>query len=326
MTASSLARRLLPALALVLLAAPASQAAAPAPGCAGLAFSDPEGDVPAMAGPTATNLDITEGFFNTDAKGKVFATMKVADMSLAPPPPATAVTWYMTWVVKDVTYYVSLDANLAGETVYETGTYGPGPTGGDSYQPTGETTGTVVEGPGGSITWAVPASAKGSSGQSLTAPAGQTYQLVQNGLGGGVLLFGDETAADEGVTYTVGSCENGGGATTVPGIATPNIVAPGVALPAPTLPLTLATKSVKAKRGVVAVRLKGSAAVTSVVARLRKGNKAFGTGKLAAIAAGKTGALKIKAKKARKGTYVLDVTARLVDGRTASHAFRLRVR
>lgn len=325
---------LLVAAALAAVAAGAgspAQAALPAPGCAGLAFSDEKGDVPAMAGPTATNLDITDGYFTTDPSGKVFATMKIVDMSLTPPPPATAVTWYFTWVVKEVTYYVSLDVNVAGETVWETGTYGPNAQGtGMSYQPTGTSKGEVTEGPDGGITWEVPKAAQASVGKVLGAPAGQSYQLVQNGLGGGVLLFGDETDAEAGTAYEVGKCEGltgGGGTTTAPPSGAPtNAPTPGSPQPAPRVPVTLKTKAVKLKGGRLAVKLRASEAVTQVAVRVRKGKKAFGTGKAASIAKGKTRTIKIKAKKAKKGSYLLDVTARLQDGRLASGAFKLRVR
>ena len=309
-----------------------AHAALPAPGCAGLAFSDEKGDVPAAAGPTATNLDITDGYFTTDATGKVSATMKVAEMSLTPPPPATAVSWYMTWTVKDTTYYVSLDANVAGETTYETGTVTTDEQGLTNYTPSGESKGSVTEGPDGGIVWEVPKAAQGSVGKVLGAPTGQTFQLVQNGLGGGVLLFGDETDAEAGRSYEVGKCEglSGGGSTTPaatgPSGASTTAPSAGSPQPAAKLPLTLRTKSVKARNGRLTIKLKASESVKQVAARVRKGKKAYGTGKRASIAKGQTGSIRIKAKKARKGSYVLDVTARLADGRLASGAFKLRVK
>ena len=305
-----------------------AHAALPAPGCAGLAFSDEKGDVSAAAGPSATNLDITDGYFNTDAAGKVTATLKVANMSLMPPPPATAVSWYFTWVVKTTTYYVSLEADVTGAQTFETGTYGPNAAGtGEAYTPTGETKGTVTEGPDGGIAFEVPKAAQGSVGKVLTAPAGHSFQLVQNGLGGGVLLFGDETDPEGGQAYEVGKCEGGG--TTVPGTTvgtTP--IAPTLGSPqaAPKLPLGLQTKSVKLAKGTLAIKLKASDAVTQIGARVRKGDKVFGTGKLASLAKGATGTLKLKAKKIKKGSYLLDVTARLSDGRLASGQFTLRVK
>jgi hypothetical protein len=311
-----------------------AQAALPAPGCAGLAFSDEKGDVPAFAGPTATNLDVTDGYFTTDAAGKVTATMKVADMSLTPPPPATAVSWYMTWMVKDVTYYVSMETDLTGTQTFETGTYGPNAAGtGNSYTPTGEAKGTVTEGPDGGIAWEVPKAAQGQVGKVLSAPAGQSFQLVQNGLGGGVLLFGDETDPEGGTAYEVGKCEGlGGGAppaggNTPPPTGTPTTApTPGSPQPAPKLPITLKTKTVKLKKGRLTVKLNAADAVTEVSVRVRKGKKAFGTGRTASIAKGETKAIKVKAKKAKKGSYLLDVTARLSDGRLASGGFKLRVK
>jgi hypothetical protein len=331
--------------ALVALTGAPAQAALPAPGCGGLAFSDEKGDVFEGAGPTATNLDITDGYFTTDASGNVKATMKVADMSLMPPPPATAVSWYMTWTVKQVVYYVSLETDLTGTETYETGTYGPNAAGtGNSYTPAGEAKGSVTEGPDGGITWDVPKAAKGSVGQVLSAPSGQSFQLVQNGLGGGVLLFGDDTDPEAGKAYEVGKCEGlSGGGTTGGGTtgggttgggtggggtggAPTTAPTPGSPQPAAKLPLTLTSKSVKAKKGRLSIKLKASDAVTQVSVRVRKGKKAYGTGKLASIAKGATGTVKVKAKKAKKGSYLLDVTARLSDGRLASGAFKLRVK
>jgi hypothetical protein len=326
---------------LIALTATSAGAAPPPPGCAGLAFADEKGDVPAEAGPTATNLDITDGYFTFQPGGTVKATMKIADMSLTPPPPATAVSWYMTWTVKDVTYYVSLETDVTGTENYETGTYGPNAAGtGNSYTPTGATKGEVTPGPDGGITWDVPKAAKGAAGQTLTKPAGQSFQLVQNGLGGGVLLFGDETDPDTGRSYEVGRCESGGsagggatpvttpaaGGTGTTGPATGPAPSSPQSQPAPKLALKLVSKTVKPSKGVLAIRLRASDSVTQVGARVRKGTKAFGTGRLAKIAKGATATLKVRAKQAKKGTYTLDVTARGSDGRLASGAFRLKVR
>jgi hypothetical protein len=315
-----------------------AQGTAPAPGCAGEAYTDETGDVfPAAGGPAATNLDIVKGWFNTDAKGVVTANLQVDNMSLTPTPPATAVTWYQVWTVGEAVFYVALESDLTGATVYDWGQYVVDEAAGTAtYTPSGETTGSVVEGANGVVSIVVPKGAKGAVGQKLTQPNGQTAPLVQNGLGGGVLLPGDDTLPEDGKTYDVGACElgTGGGSTPAPAPATPAPGGGGAPTPAaapggtaaPKLPLKLVTKSVKSKKGTLAVKLKASEAVTGIGARVRKGTKALGTGKLAKLAKGKTGTVKVKAKKAKKGSYTLDVTARLADGRLASGSFKLKVK
>lgn len=324
---------LLSASALVAAAAHA-QGAAPAPGCAGLAFTDRTGDVSAFAGPTARNLDIVAGWFNTDPAGKVTANLQVADMDLMPAPPATAATWYTVWTVGSTVYYVALEADVTGATVYDWGTYVQNEAAGTAtYTPSGETTGSVTEGPDGVVSIVVPKGAKGTPGQKFSLPNGQTSPLIQNTQGGGVLLPGDRTSPDEGRTYDVGACEFGGGSSD----SAPDAPAPGQpgapsgsepARPtaAPKVPLTLRTKTVRAKKGRLAVKFKASEDVTQIGARVRKGKKVFGTGRLAKLAKGKTGTVGIKAKKAKRGTYVLDVTARLADGTLSSGSFKLKVK
>jgi hypothetical protein len=327
---------LLSAFAVLCLAAVATgQGAAPAPGCAGVAFTDDTGDVSPSGGPTATNLDLKAGWFNTDKSGVVTANLQVANMSATPAPPATAASWYYVYTVGTTVFYVDMEADVTGAVIYEYGNYVVDETNGTAtYTPTGETKGSFTEGADGVISMVVPKGAKGAVGQKLTASNGQTSPLIQNGLGGGVLLPGDDTAPEDGKTYDVGACElgTGGGTTTPPPAATP---VPGQAptpapaaggTAAPKLPLTLKTKSVKAKKGTLAIKLKASAAVTKIGARVRKANKAFGTGRLAKLAKGKTGTVKVKAKKAKKGSYLLDVTARLADGRLASATFKLKVK
>ena len=307
-----------------------AQSAKPVPGCAGSQITDEKGDVSAAAGPTATNLDITGGFFLTDAKGLVTANLQINDMSLTPPPPATAVSWYTTWIVGSTTYYVSMETDVTGAQTFEHGTYGPNAAGtGDAYTPAGETKGKVVEGPDGVISIEVPKAAKGATGQTLTLPAASSFQLVQNGLGGGVLLFGDETDPEAGTPYAVGACELGtapAAPAPAPGGPAPAPQPPPAQQPAPALPLTLVTQSVKAKKGVLALKVRASGDLTQIGARVRKGTRALGTGRLAKLASGATGTIKVKARKARKGTYTLDVTGRLADGRLASASFRLKVR
>ena len=183
----------------------------------------------------------------------------------------------MTWTVKDVTYYVSLETDLTGTETYETGTYGPNAAGtGFSYTPTGTTKGAVTEGADGGIAWEVPKAAQGALGKVLTAPGGASFQLVQNGLGGGVLLFGDESDPEAGKSYEVGKCEGLTGSAAPPATTAPTApTVPTATTPqaAPVLPLTLVTKSVKARKGMLALKLKASGAVTQVAARVRKGSK-----------------------------------------------------
>ena len=318
------------------------QGAKPAPGCAGMQVEDRRGDVSAAAGPTATNLDITGGFFTTDPAGVVTAHIQVANMSTMPPPPATAVSWFMVWVSGTTTHFVSLEADVAGNTVYEYGTVGQGPTGNTQYTRGGDTKGTVHNGPDGVISIVVPKAAKGAVGSTLATPRAESFQLVQNGLGGGVLLFGDETA--EGTDYTAGACElpggggaggggaggggAGGGSGPGSGAGGGPPSTPRTPQAAPRLPVALVTKTVKRPRGrALVLKVRAKEAVKQLGARVRKGKRVLGTGKRASLRKGATVTVKVRLKgRAKRGTYRLDMTGRLADGRLASGGYRLKIR
>src|SRR4051794_15597058 len=115
---------LLAAAAVALLATPA--AAAPAPGCAGTAFTDASGD----ASDTTVfvgfdgqpNLDVLAGWFLDDA-GTVTANIQVANLSTDVPDTATGVDWYMVWTnAAGELKFVRASVAPGGEPVFSYGT------------------------------------------------------------------------------------------------------------------------------------------------------------------------------------------------------------
>src|SRR5213596_795092 len=84
------------ALAASSLACPPALADAPAPGCAGTAFTDPAGDSVdgsafAVDAPGGPNVDVISGFFLDDGTGTVTANIQVADLTTDVPAGATGV-------------------------------------------------------------------------------------------------------------------------------------------------------------------------------------------------------------------------------------------
>jgi hypothetical protein len=120
----------------------------------------------------------------------------------------------------------------------------------------------------------------------------------------------NEQAQNDG-TYKASAVLGNGPAPVAPA-ATPAPAAPAPA-PAPAqaaATLTLNTKKASAKKAKKGLKLSVSASspVTDVVAKLLKGKKAIGSGKLARIDG--TGSVSVKAKKLKKGTYTVALTAK----------------
>lgn len=110
-----------------------------------------------------------------------------------------------------------------------------------------------------------------------------------------------------------------------PGATTTTPAPAPAAAPATTIRIGTRSASAKRAKGTLKVALASDAAVTGVVATLRKGAKKVGTGRLASLN-GK-GTLKLKvSRKLKPGAYSLAVTARDARGATvgASTAFKLK--
>src|SRR5919107_263052 len=107
--------------------------------------------------------------------------------------------------------------------------------------------------------------------------------------------------------------------TTSAGTTSPGTAA---AIPRP-LPVKLLTKSVRAKKvkKTLKVKLRSSEQVTSLAAQLRKGTKRLGTGKLRQLNGAAT--LKLKVKKLKKGTYVLDLVGNDASGARRFRSYKL---
>src|SRR3954471_23464187 len=114
----------LAAAATALLACVPAWADAPAPGCAGPAFTDPSGDavdssVPFVDQPGGANLDVTGGFFLDDGAGNVTANIQVASLTPDVPATATGVDWYMLWNdAAGALDYVRASVEPGGDPVY----------------------------------------------------------------------------------------------------------------------------------------------------------------------------------------------------------------
>src|SRR6266852_3624201 len=86
--------------AVVLAAAPAigQDATKPAP-CGVPSITDKAGDAtdPTVFGKSPDNMDITKGFFLTDAKGVTTANIEVVNLDKTVPADSTATHWRMLW-------------------------------------------------------------------------------------------------------------------------------------------------------------------------------------------------------------------------------------
>ena len=300
----------------VLLIAPplpagAQTAAVPAPGCAGLAAKDSEND--------STSGENTEilGFFFTTVGSKTTANIQVKNLSTEIPADATGVNWYVVWETAEGMKFVEASVDFTGGPVFAYGTLDGDQPG---YAQEGEAAGKFHEGTNGVIEITVPSAETGASrGKTLKAPyANATTALAVPGVGG--LVQTVDAAPDEGGgrDYVVQPCD--------PAPAAP--VNPGAGDPQPaTLPVELLTTKAKAKatrKKRLALKLRSSEPVSDLSARVLKGRKTRGTGRLATLDG--TAKLKLKLKrKLAKGTYTLEVIG-TAGGRQGSNAFTLKIR
>ena len=303
---------LLLAASLAVLATPvlAQNAAAPQPGCAGVALTDPAGDaqrITGQAGPESA--DITSVFF-TYADGKAYANMQLVDAQDELAPGATGARWYISFKSGPTMYWVRATKTGPIESTFNYGHFDAD----ESRVSDGDTEGTFFTGPNGVIQIRIPAEIGGELGKSLTSVTGETSEAVVN-----QLLPIDETRA--GKAYPVGACETGQGPpgadppATPPSAPQPDVVALQVAAPS----------KAKAKGRSLRLTVRSKDEVKAIEATLKKGAKVIGKGSLARLE-GK-GTLKLKlARKAKKGSYTLELTGTNPDGRSAALTTKLRLR
>jgi hypothetical protein len=310
----------------------------PAPSCAGVAATDPNGDsvsdpIGLGAGSKGPdNLEITRIWFDRTG-GKTTANIEVKKLSKAiissGPNKPSSISWYFVWTT-DADHFVS--ASSDGNAV----TYGYGDLAANNYSTTGDTTGQFFEGDQGVISIVIPADIGGATGSKLDAPYATATEDIN--VVAGSLLSTDDRAPDTdgGKAWTVVDCPGGGttgpsGPTGPEATATPTpgpggggeVVQPGALNVKASTALGKAKKAKKGKT--VKVGLSGEA--TNIDATLYKGTfakpKVYGKGKLATLKGKAKLKLKIS-KKVKKGSYALTLIGTNPDGARAEKSFKVK--
>jgi methionine-rich copper-binding protein CopC len=319
--------------------------------CAGLNFTDPAGDqqlsvtVLTPPGPlesghkTPDNTDILAGFFRyaPDASGKnvLTANIQVANLDNAIDQGSSGSTWYYYFDLGDATLQVSASLDGAGNWSYGYGNLGGEE--GPGNNTIGDTTGAVYPGKDGIISIVVPAAAMGIDGKTLSSPYASSRVAYRAPNGSGAVPTADDGPDNQaGKTFKVVPCAEAGETTPVSTLPSVPVVTPDLGT-APVGPATLNLKVTAPKLSArklrktrsFAVRLQAGEQLSGLAAKLRKGSRTVGSGKLAGVAPG-AGKLRVKlsrsaAKKLKKGTYTLAFSATKVDGRTASGTVAIRV-
>src|SRR4051794_11836206 len=306
--------RLALAAALAVAALPvvsASAADKPAPGCAGLAFSDAAGDAVSAStgGPADGNMDILGGYFLDDG-ATVTANIQIADLEEKVPSGATGVDWYLLFQQGNATNYVHASIDVTGgDPVFSYGHIDP--TNG-VLTDDGSSSGQFFNGQNGVIQIALPGN---SASGTLAGPYAQADEATGvPGVGGA--LNTDDQAPDSGAgtDYPVGGCW--GAAAPVTAVTPPAAQAPASNQPAAAPAASAPTLRVVAKNGSarkiskarkLVVALQSSGPVSGITGTLvdAKG-KTVASGKLAQLN-GK-GSLQLRLRKAlKKGRYTLRV-------------------
>ena len=315
----------LPAL-LTIAAVGTSAHAAPAPDCNGQAYKDAKGDASLPSG-DAPQLDVLQGFVTTQGADATYH-LQIADLSTTAPPPYITLNWYLMWNAEDEERYV--DASYSPETGMQYGYGVLDPTTGFTGDSDVAVSGAFTEGPDGFISIVLPKE-KVKIGDTLKTLHADTRAGFGTNTTGGIVSQADDAA---GKTIKVTDCASapapaapapapdggstGGGGSTPP------------AQQAPVVQFSLVGKPGKAKaagkKRKLALKLKSSGPVTGVVAKLVKGTKLIGTGKLAKIDGTSKLTIKLKSKKLKKGKYKLNVSGKDSSGRTAGATLPLKLR
>lgn len=328
-----------------LVAAPAGAVdqTKPEVSCFGLLFKDKIGDA-TSAGPAGDssykpdNLDLSEGFLKYDAaQGAEAATinLRVANLHKTIPKGATAIVWQMNYVGSQGTNaWVRAMTDFSGLVSYEYGGLEETPAIPFNVR-RGATTGAFFEGKDGIVQIVIPESLE-PKGQVLKTFKISTYEAVQTLPGAaptpvkGGLLYEDDNASGGKTTWTVGQpCPAAAPAAPaapaeLPAAAPAPVTALSSSGPLPVKVTSRRFKAKKVKKGMT-IKLKASEPLTKIGAQLKKGKKVVGKGSLAKLNKGK-GSLRLKAKRLKKGTYVLDLAGTDATGARRFTAVKISIR
>ena len=306
-----------------------AQSSKPAPGCDGLAATDPEGDTTG-SGAGADQYDVKGLFFDT-VGSRLNVNIQVRNLTKAVKTSGAVVRWFVIYQVGDQWHYVRPSSD--GTTVnYRYGTYDPML---DDFTGVGDTRGAFFEGPDGVMTIEIPRAAGFRPGgtiakpyvdvrESMEAPQNQSFYLGTSDRG---------PNSGYGKDYVANPCPEPPGSTTPP----PSTPAPpagggggpgGQQQPAE-LAVTVPGRAGPAKRAnrrrMLALRVTSRGKVTGLEGTLSAGRRRVGRGRLAQVNG--RGTLKLKLSRAlKRGAYTLLLAGTNPDGRRATRTARLRIR
>jgi hypothetical protein len=146
--------------------------------------------------PAPASTDIVEGTIRT-ADRKTTVTFKVADLTKTVPAYSTGLGWYFEYTTGGQALFVNADLAPDGTVTYGAGTDG------QSYTPTGTTTGTFDEAKD-EISIVLPGLTSGTKRYELTTKRFATYGAIgaATPLGSAAFLPGADTAASDDHTTT----------------------------------------------------------------------------------------------------------------------------
>ena len=319
-------------LAALAIAVPAAHAQNPVP-CEGtFLIADAAGDQGykqqgQTVFPTGANTDVVGLFFRVDA-GKVTANVVLDELTKTPPDGFEVVRYRVYFTIDGTVRYLQALVNDDGATY----TYGSELAA--VYTEDGETTGALFEGKNGVVQIVLPADAGGTPGTELAATSASIGLLTATVPPEAQLppfYFGVDTAPDggaDGPNTTPAECAPPPSGGTEPPATTPPAGSPGTQPAQAELRLTLARATLKARKANAKRRatfgLKSSEELTNVSAKLMRGAKAVGTGKLAKLGESGTLALKLKGK-LKKRTHKLVLAGTRADGSKFTRTFKVRV-
>lgn len=327
----------LTAAAITVAPAGAQSGAALAPGCFGLLFKDKAGDAsrthPSFAGTAAPdNLDITEGWVDVKG-GKSSIFMRVKNLDKTVPNGATAVIWQANYVGKAGTaVWVRAVTDFTGLVTYDHGGLQDTPVIPFNVR-AGGTTGAFTAGPDGVVQIDFPETVepKGQVLKTFGITASEAVQVIPGAaptpVKGGLLYEADNASGGKG-TFTIGAecpAEAPAAPAETPGDPGTPGEPSGQSADRP-LPVTVKSRTFKAKqvKKGMTLKLASSEPITQLGAQLKKGKKVFGKGKLARLDG--NGTLKLKAKRLKKGSYVLDLVGSDSTGARRFTAAKIKVR
>ena len=285
--------------------------AAPAPDCNGQQYKDAKGDAALQSG-EAPMLDVLQGFITVTGADATYH-LQVADLATSPPPPYTTLNWYLMWNAEDEERFVEAAYSPETGVSYSYGILDA--TTGFSKDADVAVSGTYTEGPNGFFSIVLPKE-KVSVGGTLATPHADTRGGIGSNTTGGVVWEADTAA---GKTVKLTDCA-----------AAPPAPTPGPGTPTPpeqpVVQFSLVGKPGKVKKKKLALKIKSSGPVTGLTAKLVKGKKVVGTGKLAKLDGTAKLTVKLKSKKLKKGSYKLNVSSKDSSGRNAGATLPLKLR